>query len=662
MHFKISPIVLLIAFIPFLISCGEQPARHQSLLNSSLPKLLPVREFVANTSYNGNYTVSPDGKKLAWIAVHQFGRAIFVKTIGKDNAHPMELFSGYFRWASDSRRLLLLKGNKGDEQSHVWVLDTDQPKDPAVDLTPFANTHADIKDVISNSNSILIVHNHRDVHSFDLYRTDIVSHKSELVAQNPGDVASWITDNNGELFGRTRYSVNHNWLEIKQGNSWRSIYSWQPTDSVEVLSVTTDHQRLWLRSNRGRDRVAILSISAKDGSEKLFKEDPDVDVSEVRISSITDEPMFAQFYPDYPRTDVYDSTLGNGLQSFRNSLMSERKQFLGLEILNCDRLEENFILSVYDHSGKSYYLWNRKSGESKLLGDDATRRFAADLAPIRPVAFKSRDGLMLHGYLTLPQGVTPHKLPMVLLVHGGPFVQDTWANPDWPPNTTRVQFLANRGYAVLQVNFRGSTGYGRKFYEAAIGEFAGKMQLDLLDATGWAIREGVADPDHVAIMGASYGGYATLFALTQSPKTFACGIDIFGPSNLVSLLEKFPPYWQSIMPTWYRFVGDTASTEVRRNLTEKSPLKSASMVERPLLIIQGANDVRSTVDQSDSMVAALRAAGKTVEYVKISGMGHGIEHWTQGLKIYRKTEDFLSECLGGRSSGFDYYELAAWAL
>ena len=662
MSLKMSPIILLIIFIPILISCGEQPARHQSLLNSSLPKLLPVREFVANTSYNGGYTVSPDGKKLAWIAVRRLGPAIYVKTIGKDDARPMDFFSGYFRWASDSRRLLLLSGNKGDENPHVWVLDTEQPKDSAVDLTPLDKTHAEIKAVIPNSNSILIIHNHRDVHSFDLYRADIVSHKSELVAQNPGDVAAWIADDSGELFGRTRYSGDHNWLEVKQGDNWLSIYTWESTDSVEVLSVTADHQRLWLRSNRGRDRVAVLSISAKDGSEKVFKEDPKVDVSEVGISSITGEPMFAQYYADYPRTDVFDSILSSGLQAFHSNLMNERKQFLGMEILNFDRLEENFILSTYDHSGKSYYLWNRKSGERQLLGEDAMRRHASNLAPVRPVEFKSRDGLMLHGYLTLPQGVSPHKLPMVLLVHGGPFVQDTWTNSDWPTDTTRVQFLANRGYAVLQVNYRGSTGYGRKFYEAAIGEFAGKMQLDLLDATDWAIREDVADPDHIAIMGGSYGGYATLFALTQSPKTFACGVDLFGPSDLVSLLEKFPPYWQSEMPIWHRFVGDTSSADVRLYLTEKSPLKNASLVERPLLIIQGANDVRSTVDQSDNMVAALRVAGKSVEYMKSIGMGHGAERWTQSLKIYRKTEDFLSECLGGRSSGFDYYELGAWAL
>ena len=659
---KLAAAILLLAFLPTLVSCTTRPARHQSLINAPLPRLIPVREFVANKDYNVGYKVSPDGKKIAWIEAKGLGRAIFIKTIGQNDAYSLSLVSQYFRWAGDSRRLLIHKANKGGEDYHVWAVDTEQPKNKPVDLTPYENTRATIKAVITDSSSILVEHNHRDSHSFDLYRTEIVTHTSTLIAENPGDVASWVVDRKGALLGRVRYSEKRKWLEIKQDDAWHSIYSWGTTDTVDVLSVTADNKRIWLRSNRERDRIAIVSISVIDGSEKIFNEDPEIDVSEVGISRVTGEPLFAQFYPDYPRTEIFDSGLRNALQSFQNIIATERKQPQGLEILSMDKQEENFILSAYDHTGKSYYLWNRMSGVDTLLGNDAMRYHSTDLAPVRPVVFKSRDGLILHGYLTLPQGVTPHKLPMVLLVHGGPFVQDTWTNSDWAPDTTRVQFLTNRGYAVLQVNFRGSTGYGRKFYEAAIGEFAGKMQLDLLDATDWAIREGIADPDHIAIMGGSYGGYATLFALTQSPKIFACGIDLFGPSDLVSLIEKFPKYWQADLPVWHRFVGDPASDIVRRHFTDSSPLKNAAKLERPLLIIQGTNDIRATVDQSDNMVAELRAAGKSVEYMRINGMGHGTERWTQSLKIYRKTEDFLSDCLGGRSSGFDYYELGAWAL
>ena len=658
----ITILFLLAVFLTPLTGCVEQPVRHQAFIGATLPRLLPVREFVANTDYNGGYKVSPDGKKLAWIGVHRLAPAIFVKTIGQDDARTLSLTSFDFRWAGDSRRLLLLKDRKGDENSHVWVLDSEHPEEQAVDLTPSDNTHAEILTVIPGSSSVLVVHNQRDARSLDLYRTDIVSHTSTLVAENPGDVASWVVDNKGVLCGRVRYGGDRNWLEFKQGDAWRTIYSWKATDAVEVLSVAADHQRLWLRSNRERDRVALLSISAIDGSEKIFNEDPDVDVGEVGMSDVTGEPMFAQFYPDYPRTEIFDSGLRDSLQVFRSKMTDGGKQKQGIEILSVDQREENFILSSYDHTGKSYYLWSRQSGSETLLGIDASRLHAAKFAPIRPVAFKSRDGLTLHGYLTLPQGVAPHKLPMVLLVHGGPFARNLWADPDFKADATRVQFLANRGYAVLQINYRGSTGYGRKFYEAAIGELAGTMQLDLLDATDWAIREGIADPQHIAIMGGSYGGYATLFALTHSPQTFACGIDIFGPSDLVSLLDKFPPYWQSVLPVWHRFVGDTTSAEVRRQLTDKSPLKNAAKVERPLLIIQGTGDVRVAIEQSDNMVAALQAAGKPVEYMRIGGMGHGSGHWPHNLRIYRKTEDFLSECLGGRSGGFDYYQLAAWAL
>jgi dipeptidyl aminopeptidase/acylaminoacyl peptidase len=224
----------------------------------------------------------------------------------------------------------------------------------------------------------------------------------------------------------------------------------------------------------------------------------------------------------------------------------------------------------------------------------------------------------------------------------------------------QAQFLANRGYAVLQVNYRGSGGYGRAFMEAAIGEFAGKMHDDLIDGVNWAIEQGIADPDHVAIMGRSYGGYATLVGLTMTPETFACGIDIVGPADLETLDQHFPAYWQPFMHRWRKYVGDPDNAEDRARMRAQSPLHFADQVERPVLIIQGANDVRVKQDQSDRMVEALRAAGKDVEYRVIKGEGHRIRHWKNRLTEYRAIEDFLAGCLGGRSSGFDYYQLGSW--
>lgn len=654
---------LLWLSISFLLSaCGALPPRHPALLDAALPELLPVRAFVANTDYQGGYQISPDGRKLAWMGVHGLGPAIFVKTLGQDDVRALKLYSPDFRWAGDSRHLLLRKDRQGDENYHVWRVDSEADGDAPIDLTPFERTRAEINALDPAGEFALIAHNRRDPRLFDLYRIDLKTGASALLAENPGNVAAWIADPEAGLRARVLYRGEEQWLEILDGGSWRRIYAWTVTDTVEVLSVVPGRGLAWLRSNRGRDKVALVSVATADGAETVWRTDPDVDIAEVGISQLTGEPTYTLAHPDYPRLEIFDPILGAGLEAWRRQAMSPSAPFLGIELLSADRRQDKLVVSAYDHAGKRYFLWDRPSGSATSLGGDPLARHGEALAPIRPIAFESRDGLTLHGYLTLPRGVKPERLPLVLLVHGGPFARNLWADPDFAADARRVQFLANRGYAVLQVNYRGSTGYGRKFFEAAVGEFGGRMQDDLLDAVAWSIRAGYADPGHIAIMGASYGGYATLTALTRTPGTFACGVDIFGPSDLVSLLEDFPPYWQSALPTWHRFVGNPSLPEERRRLADRSPLPKASELERPLLVIQGTGDVRSAVDQSERMVAALRAAGKPVEYMRIAGMGHGSWHWPHNLRMYRRMEDFLNRCLGGRRGGFDYFELAAWAL
>ncbi|HEX8963208.1 MAG TPA: S9 family peptidase [Rhodocyclaceae bacterium] len=653
---------LCLALLGVLTGCAEHPARHPALATSALPELLPVRAFFANTDFQGGYQISPDGRKLAWMAVSGLRPAIFVQTIGTTDGHALSLFSPEFRWAGDSRHLLLRKDRKGDENLHVWLVDTEPGGEAPLDLTPFDRTRAEIVAAAASGKYVLIADNRRDARVFDLYRIDLETRASTLVAENPGDVASWIADMSGELRGRTRYSGERNWLEVREAGRWKRLYSWTAQDIVEPLCIDTERSRVWLRSNLGRDKAALVAVSTSEGRETVYFSDPDTDVTEAAVSRISGEPLYAVSHPDFPRIEIFDRRLREELGRWRDRPAGEREPVVGMEFLGADLREENFLLSVYDHAGKRYHLWNRSSGADVLLGSDALNRHAAALAPIRPVAFASRDGLTLRGYLTLPKGASPRRLPMVLLVHGGPWARNTWADPDFLADALRVQFLANRGYAVLQVNYRGSLGYGRKFQEAAIGQFGGTMQNDLLDAVAWAVNEGYADPAHVAIMGASYGGYATLAALTTSPRTFACGVDLFGVSDLVSLLENFPPYWQYGLPMWQRFVGNPSVPEERRRLMDASPLWKAASVERPLLIIHGTGDVRSGIEQSERMVEALRAAGKPVEYVKIAGMGHGSWHWPHNLRTYRKTEDFLARCLGGRSSGFDWYELGAWAF
>jgi dipeptidyl aminopeptidase/acylaminoacyl peptidase len=398
-------------------------------------------------------------------------------------------------------------------------------------------------------------------------------------------------------------------------------------------------------SNRGRDKKTLARLDLATGKETVVYAHPEVDLDNVLISEVTREPLAATAMPGYPEIHFFDE-----------SLEAVRKVFaqdgpFGIRLTGLDDSERYATLSVYTDRKVEHYFYDRDRKTKELLGEHPLSRHAAELAPMEPVAIKSRDGLTLHGYLTRPQLDANRPLPMVLKVHGGP-----WARSRWGLDTT-AQFLANRGYAVLNVNYRGSSGYGRAFTEAAVGEFAGKMHNDLVDAVDWAIREGIADPDKVCIFGGSYGGYATLVGLTFTPDVFACGVDVVGPSNLVSLLESVPAYWRPWMPQWYKYVGHPDNPEDRRDMEARSPLFRVDQVEAPLLIAQGANDPRVNQHESDQIVAALEGAGKKVEYMLFPDEGHGIRHWKNRLRFYRKAEDFLAENLGGRSAGFDYYEL-----
>ena len=264
--------------------------------------------------------------------------------------------------------------------------------------------------------------------------------------------------------------------------------------------------------------------------------------------------------------------------------------------------------------------------------------------------------MLLHGYISKPETIPETPLPTVLLVHGGPWARDGWGFG------SEVQFLVNRGYAVLQINFRGSSGYGKDYMFAAVGEFAGKMHTDLLDGLDWAIDRGISDPTQVAIMGGSYGGYATLVGMTMTPERFQCGVNFVGVSDLSTLLETAPAYWKPSLPFWRHFIGDANDPQQRKLLDSKSPVNFADKVENPLLIVHGANDPRVVLSHSDRMVAALQEAGKSVDYVVIDDEGHGFSHWKHEMTRFRKTEDFLASCLGGRSGGLDFYQLGSWAF
>ena len=417
-------------------------------------------------------------------------------------------------------------------------------------------------------------------------------------------------------------------------------------DTLRVLSFTADGDAVWALSNRGWDRISLVRMDFATGAERLIYTDPQVDLSAAIISYLTKEPLVAIAYPDYQRLHFFDPQIKEDAMTILDRLP------MAIGMNSADYDERMITVSTSTDKGYTYYLYDRDTHKKTLLHRNPIFKYEKSLAMMKPIDLKSRDGLTLRGYLTLPRGLPGKELPMVLLVHGGPWSRDYWGY------RSTVQFLANRGYAVLQINYRGSTGYGRAFKESAKGEFAGKMHTDLIDGVKWAVAQGIADPDKIAIFGFSYGGYATLVGLTFTPDVFACGVDVFGISNLVTFTQSVPTYWKNWMPYWHKYVGNPNNPADITRMESKSPLFRVDQIMRPLLIVQGANDARVKQQESDQIVAAMRKAGKEVEYILFQNEGHSIRNWQNRVIFYRKLEDFLAKHLGGRSGGFDLYEFA----
>ncbi|MCP4752002.1 MAG: S9 family peptidase [Proteobacteria bacterium] len=539
----------------------------------------------------------------------------------------------------------------GNENHHVFIVDTDHPDEKPLEITPFKGAKARIHTVIkSDPKHVLVEHNHRDKKVFDLFKVNTETGKLTLIAENPGNVASWIMDRNGALKGRVLKSKTGNpdryWtFEIRTSkNDWAPVLSWKLDEHVSILGFTPDGNGVWLLSNRGRDRKSLMRLNLETKEEILVYEDPRTDLQGVFISNITKKPLLADSYPDYQKLHFFDPELASHIETFQQGNAA-------IGLTSVDNSETIFALNVVTDKRVDFYLYNRDTREKLLLASHPMSKWENRLSTIRPISFKARDGLTIPGYLTIPKGTSGKNLPTVLLVHGGPWSRDYWGLNEM------VQFLANRGYAVLQVNYRGSTGYGRSFMEAAIGEFAGKMHDDLIDGVKWAVDKRIADPDKVCIFGGSYGGYATLVGLTFTPETFACGVDLVGMSNLVTLIESFPEDWDLHMGLWHKYVGDPGDPEDRKEMEARSPLFRVDKIVKPLLIGQGANDPRVTQKESDQIVEAMEKSGKPVVYMLFPDEGHGLRNWQNRLRYNRRMEDFLAEHLGGRSAGFDYYEL-----
>lgn len=613
--------------------------------------LIP-REALFGNPERANVQISPDGAYLSWIAPVNGVLNVWIAPADDLNgARPVTRdegrgIRGYF-WSYQPGTLLYVRDTGGDEDYHLYALDLDGGE--ARDLTPFEKTTATVVSVSPrHPDSILVGMNDRDPQWHDLYRVDLGSGERTLVEENTGMIAGYMADADYSLRFAMR-SRPDGGMDIlrREGDGWveHDAIPFEDSMSTSPSGLTLDGKTLYMRDSRDRNTSALYAIDTATGERTLVHEDQRADVGGGLSDPATGEIQAVSV--NYLRREwkVLDEDIAADLEKLQE--MSPGEVSIGSRTLD----DSTWIVTYSAAEAPAkYYRYDRANGELTELFSARPALDGAPLVPMWPLELTSRDGLNLVSYLTLPPHADPdgdgkpdQAVPMVLFVHGGPWARDYYGYSSYD------QWLANRGYAVLSVNFRGSTGFGKEFTNAGDGEWGAKMHDDLIDAVQWAVSEGVTTEDKVAIMGGSYGGYATLAGLTFTPDTFACGVDIVGPSNLNTLLETVPPYWASFFEQLARRMGDPRTEEGRAWLTERSPLTHVDNISKPLLIGQGANDPRVKQAESDQIVDAMTEKSIPVTYVLFPDEGHGFARPENDLAFNAVAEGFLGQCLGGRA-------------
>jgi dipeptidyl aminopeptidase/acylaminoacyl peptidase len=609
--------------------------------------LIPLEHFYDDPE-RAAARVSPDGRRLAWLAPADGPLNVWVAPI--EGGDPVQVTNDRDRgvraysWSRDGARILYLQDTGGDENYHLFAADLDHPDAPDRDLTPFDGVKVGVVDVPRGDPShVLISTNRRDRGLFDVERLNLETGAIERIAENPGNIMGWLTDRDGRLraaFAQTPTGDHQVLVRDAEDQPFRVLADYANEDSGAPYAFTADGRALYVGSARDNDLVRLVTLDVATGDEVVIDSDEEADLGSPIISDRTGELVGAGYRRDRIVLHTFDD-------AFARDWERVRQIHPGDPMIGSTDDDETLWTVAFDDDRDpgATYLFDRRSGESRLLFRSRPWLDPAILAERTPVRITSRDGLTLRSYLTLPVGVEPKDLPTVLYVHGGPWARDSWG---WEPT---AQFLANRGYAVLQVNYRGSTGFGKAFTHAAEREFAGKMHDDLIDGVDWIVAEGIADPKRVAIYGGSYGGYAALVGATFTPDVFAAAISVVGPSNLVTLVRSFPPYWRPLLAgTWFKFVGDPDDPEELKDLEARSPINKVDRITAPLMVLQGANDPRVKKAESDQIVEALRARGVPVEYIVKEDEGHGFVKPENRLDVYRAVERFLATHLGGRTT------------
>lgn len=628
----------------------------------TLPAAAAVAPLIDRNLFFGDPEISsaqlsPDGHWLSFVKPHAGARNLWVKGVDEPftAARPVTAdkrpVPGYF-WSRDSRYLLYVQDRNGDENYHVWAVDPaaapagEANVPPARDLTPVPGAQAQILDVPrAKPGQLLVGLNDRDPRYHDIWQVDIATGERALVRENKEEVGSWMFDNDGRLRLAWKERPGGGGDLLRVGlQGLEPIASATFEESLAPLQFHPDGRRCYVSTNVGADvdLARLMLLDVETGAWSLVEQDPEheVDLGNAVFHPVTDELLATSYLGDRQRVYPQNETARRLWSAIRAALPQGE-----LSVTSLSNDLQWALVGVYgDVDPGSVYLFDAAKGSATLLYQARPELPTSDLAPMKPVTFTARDGLRIHAYLTLPVGAGEKNLPVVMYLHGGPWARDRWGYEPY------AQFLANRGYAVMQVNFRGSTGYGKKYLNAGNHEWGtGAMQHDVTDAVQWLIAQGIADPKRVGIFGGSYGGYTTLAGVTFTPDLYACGVPYVAPSNLVTLIESFPEYWKPFLEgSFYRRVGNPANETERQDLIARSPLFQCDNIKAPLLVVHGANDPRVKQRESDQIVVALRQKGKPVEYLVAPDEGHGFRAPGNRLALAAAMEKFLARHLGGR--------------
>ncbi|MGB4117398.1 MAG: prolyl oligopeptidase family serine peptidase [Polaromonas sp.] len=656
-----------LAFIN-LAACTSAP-KHQALTsaaqNGTLPELIPVRRFVANIDAAGGYQLAPNGQRLMWVqtvgldvglAVRDVQSAAAVTTYATGN---MGRRGGNQNWLADSRHIVYTKDPIGDENTRLLVFDTQ-----ATGFAPWAVTAGSgvrsyfVARGVEGSARFYFANNQRDRSTFDLYEADAQTRTVREVARSDGAVLSWIMNTDRQLAGRGRQLGRADGSDVviellQPDGTWRAFKTVSGFQNYWISRLDTAAGKAWAYSNIGRDKTALFEVNLATGQEKLLAAHDAVDLSFVVLPAGKGAPLGYVVEPGYPEMKWLDKEWQRDVDAAVQKAVVAKLLPAQPIITRPQSISDNnqrVVLRSVSEFDSAELLLDRNTGQVSRLNPllpDAARL----LSPEKPFSFKASDGRTIHGYIIRPRGVVG-PAPLVVEIHGGPWARDTWS----PAVFNTPQLLANRGYAVLTLNYRGSTGYGTDHIRAADREYFGRLQKDIAEGVQWAIDQGIADPKRMAVFGGSFGGFSVMAQLIQKPHDYQCGINVVGVANWARTIESWPPFWRN-RHMFARMYGDVNNPEDRAQMLANSPVSHLDKIAAPMLVIHGGNDIRVLKQDSDDVVAGLQKLGRPVEYLLFSDEGHSISKWPNRLAMWRKIEDKLASCLGGRSAGFDFYQL-----